>query len=122
MRFLADENFLAVAVKALRQAGFDTAWILEDAPGSADEVVLARSVREDRVLLTFDLDFGELVMRRGIHASCGVVLFRIVGSPTYMAKMIHVALNSRRDWAGNFSVVEPGRIRMRALDGGRHIH
>lgn len=117
MRFLANENLAAVVVRALRQAGFDTAWIREDAPGSTDDDVLARSVREGRVLLTFDLDFGELVMRRGARASCGVVLFRLVGSPLQVAKAVHNAIASRTDWAGKFSVVEQGRVRMRLLGG-----
>jgi predicted nuclease of predicted toxin-antitoxin system len=87
-----------------------------DAPGSADDAVLRRSVAESRVLLTFDKDFGELVFLRGADASAGVILFRIpLPSPSEGARMISAAVASRLDWPGFFSVVEPGRIRMRQL-------
>jgi predicted nuclease of predicted toxin-antitoxin system len=72
MRFLANENFPLAAIEALRRAGHDTAWIQVDAPGSSDEAVLARAVRDERVLLTFDKDFGALVFLRGAAASRGV--------------------------------------------------
>jgi hypothetical protein len=42
MRFLADENFPGAAVRALRAAGHDVAWVHEVAAGSKDEAVLQR--------------------------------------------------------------------------------
>ena len=57
MNFLADENFPLDAVAALRQLGHDVVWIRTDSPGVIDEVVLARAIAENRVLLTFDKDF-----------------------------------------------------------------
>ncbi len=77
MRFLADENFLRPAVEALREAGFDVAWVSEDQSGAPDELVLARAAYEGRTVLTFDKDFGELAFRRGLPAECGIVLFRL---------------------------------------------
>ena len=116
MRFLADENFPGVAVRALRDAGFDVAWVRTDSPGSSDEAVLARSKSEGRVLLTFDKDFGELAFRRGIEATSGVILFRLLlRSPAELTPQIVKILRSRTEWEGYFSVVEPGRVRMRPL-------
>ena len=60
MRFLADENFPGDAVTSLRSSGHDVLWIRTDAPGITDQDVLARSLEDARVLLTFDKDFGEL--------------------------------------------------------------
>jgi len=76
-RLLADEDVPGAVVAALRQQGHDVAWIAEDASGSPDPEVLARAQRENRVVVTFDKDFGELAFRRGLAASVGVVLFRI---------------------------------------------
>lgn len=115
MRFLANENLPGAVVEALRQAGHSTAWIREDAPGSTDIAVLARSVQEDRVLLTHDRDFGALVFLHGAEASRGVVLFRIVMPPQDLARFAVRALGSRSDWAGHFSVIDLSRIRMRPL-------
>jgi predicted nuclease of predicted toxin-antitoxin system len=77
MRFLADENFPGDAVTALRTSGHDVLWIRTDAPGITDQDVLARSLKDARVLLTFDKDFGELAWRSGLPATCGIVLFRL---------------------------------------------
>jgi predicted nuclease of predicted toxin-antitoxin system len=116
MQFLANENFPLDAVEALRKEGHDVAWIRTDAPGSKDPDILKRAVAENRILLTFDKDFGDLAFQFGLPASCGIVLFRLqASSSAALAIMVVAALTSRTDWAGHFSVVEPGRIRVRAL-------
>lgn len=119
MRLLANENFPLEAVAALRRAKHDTAWVREDAPGSPDETVLERAVRERRVLLTFDKDFGTLVFRRGANASDGVVLFRVILPPDELARFVVSTLASRPDWEGAFSTVEIARVRMRRLPASR---
>lgn len=116
MQFLANENFPLDAVEAIRQAGHDVAWVRTDAPGSKDPEVLRRAVSERRVLLTFDKDFGNLAFQFGLPANCGIVLFRLqASSSAVLATLVVTALQSRTDWAGQFSVVEAGRIRMRPL-------
>jgi predicted nuclease of predicted toxin-antitoxin system len=116
MRFLADENFPRLAVEALRVSGHDVTWVRIEGPGSTDLQVLDRARAEARILLTFDKDFGELVLKRGLGASHGVVLFRIpLEGPAEVARRVVEALGMRDDWAGHFSVVEKERVRMRAL-------
>ena len=116
MRILADENFPGDAVIALRQQGHDVAWIRTDAPGSSDQVVLARAVAEDRLLITFDKDFGALTFQARLHAAPGIVLFRLsLSSPTHVARLVVFALESRSDWAGHFAVVDDHQIRMTPL-------
>jgi predicted nuclease of predicted toxin-antitoxin system len=116
MRFLANENVPGVVVRALEIEGHDITWVRTAAPGSTDEFILAWAEREARVLLTFDQDFGELAWRAGLPASCGIVLLRIppVASATAGAALAR-RLSERSDWIGHFSVVQPGRIRMRRL-------
>ncbi|MBM3926514.1 MAG: hypothetical protein FJ320_11150 [SAR202 cluster bacterium] len=116
MRILADENVPGDAVAAMRQNGYDVVWVRTAIPGSSDEEILARAQTEDRILLTFDKDFGELAFLRGAKASHGIILLRIeTKSPARAASIIIAALKSRIDWAGNFSVVEEGRIRMTSI-------
>lgn len=116
MRILANENFPRDAVVALRQRGHDVAWIRTDAPGSSDKQVLARAQAEDRILITFDKDFGELAFRARLPASSGIILFRIsTPSSTYIAQVATAVLDSRTDWAGHFAVTEDDRIRMTPL-------
>jgi len=116
MRLLANENFPLDAVTALRESGHDVAWIREDARGSKDEQVLARAQQEDRVLVTFDKDFGELAFRSRLPSTSGIILFRITATSSgHIANIANQALASRTDWAGHFSVVEDQQIRMTPL-------
>jgi predicted nuclease of predicted toxin-antitoxin system len=119
MRFLANENVPYDVVVALQDRGHDVAWVRTDAPGSRDREVLARAMAEERILLTFDKDFGELAFRERLPASCGIILFRIpTPSPADVARRVVAAVESRDDWAGHFAVVEEDRIRMRPLPQG----
>ena len=47
----------------LRQAGYDVASMTEDLPGKEDPEVLTRATNEQRVILTFDRDYGEPIYR-----------------------------------------------------------
>lgn len=78
MRWLADENVPASAVRALRADGHDVVWATEADPGSNDLAVLGRARLEARILLTLDRDFGELVFLRGALAPPGLVFVRMV--------------------------------------------
>ena len=116
MRFPANENFPLDAVEALRNVGHDVGWVRTDAPGSNDVQVLQRAVAEQRVLLTFDKDFGELAFHAGLPAPCGVVLFRFQApSSAILAARVLAAIGDRTDWPGHFAVVTLGRIRMLEL-------
>ena len=50
-------------VQAISNDGHDVAWIGAVAPGSPDTSVLSQAQTEERILLTFDKDFGELALR-----------------------------------------------------------
>ena len=77
MLLLANENFPRFAVDALRAAGHDVLWVRTEYPGATDEQVIQAAQTEERILLTFDKDFGELAFRSGLRADCGVILFRL---------------------------------------------
>ena len=116
MRFLADENFPDAGILALQVAGYDVASVKSVAAGCIDADVLAWAAREGRILLTFDKDFGELAKASALPTTCGIVLFRIpMPRPENAGRILSDAIVARDDWAGRFSVVEPGRVRMRPL-------
>lgn len=116
MRLLANENFPDLAITAIRSRGHNVAWIREDSPGISDHAVLSRTTAEERILITFDKDFGELVFRLGLNAPSGIILFCISpDSPSFVAQTVVTILESRTDWAGHFSVVEENRVRMTPL-------
>ena len=116
MRFLANANFPGAAVNALEAAGHDVVWVRTAQPGIADPDVLAWAAREERILLTFDKDFGELAQGLALPSNCGVVLLRLpMPKPADVGRRLAHLVMSRNDWAGHFSVIEPGRVRMRPL-------
>jgi predicted nuclease of predicted toxin-antitoxin system len=118
MRILANENFPREAVETLRARGHDVLWARTDSPGSPDSRVVDRAASERRILITFDKDFGELAFRRGLFSPAGIILFRIKApSPALAAQVAVAVLEGRTDWAGHFSVIEEGRIRMTPLPG-----
>ena len=115
-RLLANENVPGPLVDALKAAGCDVKWMRTNSPGTSDREVLALAAREARILLTFDKDFGELARRTRLPRECGVVLLRIPMPPFRdVGSRLAAVILSRDDWAGRFSVVEPGRVRSRPL-------
>ena len=116
MRLCANENIPEDCVLRLRQEGHDVLWIREAAPGSPDEAVLALAAADDRLLITYDKDFGELrfparcerIARDQFVSHSTAFRIRLGGTrPAVLA--------SRDDWPGHFSVVEEFAIRMRRL-------
>jgi len=119
MRIVADENFPRPALVALREAGWDVLSVAEEHPGYSDEEVAALCAGQERILMTFDKDFGELVFRRGLPAGSGVVMFRITPeSPAEAAEVALALVESQPDLRGNFCVVTRNRIRVRPLSLG----
>jgi hypothetical protein len=116
MRLLANENFPGAAVKILAAAGHDIVWVRTVAPGTSDRDVLTWAVDEEPILLTFDKDFGELARASALPPTCGVVLFRMpMPGPGNVGQRLADLIAARDDWVGHFSVVEPGRTRMRPI-------
>lgn len=77
MKFLLDESADFPLASFLKQGGHDVTSIAHDYPNAlADEDVLAIAHKEQRILITNDKDFGELIIRRHLP-HVGVVLFRL---------------------------------------------
>ena len=77
MKFLLDESADIPLAEILSRLGHDVTAIARDYPRALrDEEVLAIANNEERILITNDHDFGELIFRRQLpHA--GVILFRL---------------------------------------------
>ncbi|MEZ4614228.1 MAG: DUF5615 family PIN-like protein [Caldilineaceae bacterium] len=113
MRILADENCPGDLVDALRAAGHDVLWIRTAAPGSNDPDILARAQWEERLVLTFDKDFGELAIRHRLPATNGIFLCRLHGlRPARLTDLVCRALATRTSWAGHFTVLSEQQLRV----------
>jgi hypothetical protein len=77
MRFLLDESAELRIAAFLRLAGHDVTSIAEDHPRSIpDHEVLGIANAEQRILITNDRDFGELIFHQR-HPHQGVIYFRL---------------------------------------------
>jgi hypothetical protein len=57
---------------------------------------------------------GELAKAAATPLTCGIMLFRIpMPRAAEVGERLVALIASRDDWAGHFSVIEPGRVRMR---------
>jgi len=100
----------------LRSAGHDAVHVrelgLSDAP---DREIFERAAANSRIVVTFDLDFGEIAgLARG--AAVGAVLLRLrLPSRQHLQQRLRVAISTaaRALEAGAIVVVEASRIRIR---------
>lgn len=116
MRFLADENIHAELVAWLRGGGHDVAYAAETLVGEPDTVVLRIARDEERIVVTDDKGFGDLVVRRRL-ASAGVLLLRM-GSPAIGRRIERLAAawpSIEVGLRGNFTVVSDHRVRVRPI-------
>lgn len=95
MRFLLDESADYPLGAHLTQLGHDVTAIAHDYPQAMkDWNVLAQANEEQRILITNDRDFGELVVRQRLP-HCGVIFFRLAEEsiPTKIKWLNHVLAN-----------------------------
>lgn len=117
MRLLANENIPAASVAALRDTGHDVLSLSEESSGVADEIALRLARDQDRILITFDRDYGELIFARGLPCPPGVIYLRFVpATPTESAEIISALLARHGvQVAHHFLVVERDSFRRRPL-------
>jgi len=116
MRFLVDECTGPRVAEWLRSLGHDVFSAFEQARGEADSDLLARAVAEDRIVVTNDRDFGELVFREGrVHR--GIVLLRLTDErPANKIRVLQdlLALHPEQ-LGGQFVVVTESHVRFSAM-------
>lgn len=114
MKFLADEGVDRSIVEGLRKLGFDVWYVVEQQRSLDDEIILRKANDENRVLITRDKDFGELVYRMN-QSHAGVILIRLEGYDTVKrAEIVCKHINQHlQQLANSFSVIQKGVIRIR---------
>ena len=115
-RFIIDENMSPAIAVMLREVGHDAIAVAQYAPRTPDRDILALAVQDNRILATFDTDFGDLIYRWGLPAPPAVILFRLVSTPeSEKPQFVARLLLEERDWIGCFWVVTDAAIRNRPL-------
>ncbi len=115
MKFLLDESAEYRIALHLLGDGHDVTAVTHDYAASlSDREVLAIAYREQRILVTNDSDFGELVFReRFPHA--GVIFFRLPHDTTAARKIVYLdnLLATHADQLDQFMVITERSIRVR---------
>ena len=105
-------------VEWLREQGHDALHLREqNLHRAADSEIFRKAATEGRVLLTFDLDFGEIVALSG-EEKVSVVLFRLHNTRTpHAIDRLNVVLRETAEVLekGAIIVVEENRLRVRRL-------
>ena len=116
MKFLADECCDASLVASLRGDGHDVLYQLEENAGAEDKDVLERAYKEERILLSEDKDFGELVFRLR-KRTVGIVLLRIDVKERGLKwpRLKKLIDEHGAQLAGHFVVVDRDKSRIRPL-------
>lgn len=117
MKFLLDENVEHRLALFLTEQGHDCASIAHDYPGAlADDDVLEIARRDRRILITNDLDFGELAVRWGTR-HFGIVLFRLpAGDVAAKTAALTELLAIHSEQMRQFFVIDSSGVRIRPAD------
>jgi predicted nuclease of predicted toxin-antitoxin system len=116
MRLLINENIPLASVAALRKAGHDVVSITERSPGISDESVMAIAHKEQRILVTFDRDYGELVFRRRLPMPAGVLYLRFLpASPSEPAEYLARLITAGIELEGKFTTGDREQVRQRPM-------
>ncbi|MFN4256078.1 MAG: DUF5615 family PIN-like protein [Saprospiraceae bacterium] len=116
MNFIADEGVDGSLVAKLRAAGHDVLYFAETDQSTDDEVILELSNRENRILITRDKDFGELIYRmKRIHA--GIILVRLEELTSALRAQIAASFifENLEVLSGHFIVLQPSGARIRQI-------
>ena len=76
LKFLIDENLGFFLAKWLQEKGYDVKAVILTMGSATDEQVLNSAFIEDRILITSDKDFGEMVFTKKFQ-HCGIILLRL---------------------------------------------
>ena len=116
MNLLADECCDAPLIQSLREDGHNVFYVLESLRGANDNDILDRAFAEDRLLLTEDKDFGELVYRLR-KPTRGVILlhFDEIDHSLKLSRLRELLKNSADRLPGAFVVLEGNKTRIRPL-------
>ncbi|MGK7903456.1 MAG: DUF5615 family PIN-like protein [Hormoscilla sp.] len=121
MKFIADMGVSRTVVQLLRASGYNAVHLREQGlQRLPDPDILQKARREESIILTFDLDFGDLLASSGDDLP-SVVIFRLRNTtPAFVGARLQEILAERAEdlTTGAIAIVEDTRYRLRRLPIG----
>ena len=114
---LADENFPLASHFLLETYGVDIKHIVSEGLSSIkDHEVIGFAIREERVIVTFDSDFGELIFKLNYKPK-GVIYFRWKDFKPkepgeYLIRLIE---SEKVNFEGYLTVINRNKVRQRRI-------
>ena len=120
MKFKLDENFGQSVLEVFTRRGFDCHTVQDEGlTGAEDPDVLAAATSENRVLITLDRDFTNVLVHPP-EATAGIVVVQLGRRLTrsLLVASIETFLTACEQnlLRGKLWIVEPGRIREHRID------
>ena len=115
-KFIADESLGLQVANNLKKLGYDINSIADIARGTKDVDILLIALKEDRILVTTDKDFGYLVFKEKLLTT-GVILVRLrLESVANLINLIaHFLSSFNEQLKGKFIVISDERVKIRKI-------
>ncbi|HEX8224622.1 MAG TPA: DUF5615 family PIN-like protein [Allosphingosinicella sp.] len=117
MKFLLDVNVGTTIAEALTEAGHEVVRVQLLTPREQDEHILAWAVREDRILVSYDSDFTDLVYRDRMAPPPAILYIRFEPPDLTPLALRIVDLAFNELLLGHMVVIGPVETRMRPFPG-----
>ncbi len=114
-KLLANENYPYKSIYYLRSKGFDILSIGMDNPSILDSEIITIAINEQRTILTFDRDYGELIFRYNYKPEMGVIYLRLDEyEPEEPGVIVESIINNNEiDLTNALTVIDNNGIRQR---------
>ena len=113
MKLLVDENISPEITAYLRAHDYDIKSISECCKGYEDERVAEIAISEERIIITYDLDFGEIY--RNLGASSIILRLRTKKPASvikYLADFLHTVKTQKISLKGRLAIITEGKARL----------
>ena len=115
MKFLANENVPFSSITHLKSIGYDIKAIGIDNPSITDEQVMQIAIAENRTIITYDSDYGELIFKHGYRPEAGVIFIRLQPEdPLETARILETLIfKNILSFDKNLTVIDSNSIRQK---------
>jgi len=117
LKYLANENVPFSSITYLKSKGYDIKSIGVDDPSITDEHVMQIAINENRTIITYDSDYGELIFKNGYKPEAGVIFIRVQPTePLETAKILEDLLSKGTiSFKNSLTVIDSNTVRQKKI-------